>query len=236
MKHIKLFEEFAQNIDEGAIPVYPPGNPWKNRGSIQWTAVVKMMTDPTKWKKEYDNPTNYTLVADFDFDKYCATEGFRSIPLGTWDNKELPTWKEKNPKYDVSDFDFVEIIDNKVKPSEPWIKITDVKGNLFMIPPFEILDIQIGSSVVDNILSGEKYLIDSMRAVITNYKDGKVFVKLQNGETKEFSLADWKKKNFSTLDESVKVDEDNDDEDEDEGMIPAENAEDIESEEEDPEE
>ena len=232
MKHIKLFEEFAQNIDEGAIPVYPPGNPWKNRGSIQWTAVAKMMTDPSKWKKEYDNPTNYTLVADFDFDKYCATEGFRSIPLGTWADKDLPTWKEKNARYDESEFDFVEIIENKEKPNEPWIKIADKKGNMFMIPPFEILDIQIGSSIRDGITSGEKFLVDKMRAVITNYKDGKVFVKLQNGETKEFTLDKWKAGNFSTLDES-KVFED---EDEDEGMKPAEEEEDLESQEDDSEE
>jgi hypothetical protein len=222
MKHIKLFEEFVQHIDEGAIPVYPPGNPWKNRGSIQWTAVAKMMTDPTKWKKEYDNPTNYTLVADFDFDKYCATEGFRSKALGTWDDKALPTWKEKNSRYDESEFDFVEIIENKEKPNEPWIKIQDKKGNMFMIPPFEILDIQIGSSVKDDIISGEKFLVDNMRATITNYKDGKVYIKLQNGETKEYTLDAWNAKGFTALDESQSTDED-----EDEGMNPIENSEDI---------
>lgn len=232
MKHIKLFEEFAQNIDEGAIPVYPPGNPWKNRGSIQWTSVAQHLTDPNKWKKEYDNPTNYTLVADFDFDKYIADPKYRSVPLGTWKDKDLPTFKSENPGYDEGEFDFIEVVENKDKPREPWIKIADKKGIEFMIPPFDILDIQIGSSLKDQIFSGSKYLIDSMRAVITDYKDGIVYIKLQNGETKQFTLEEWKKKNFTDLDESKKVDEDiiiNDDEDD-------ETAEDIESEEEDPEE
>lgn len=234
MKHIKLFEEFTQNINEGAIPVYPPGNPWKNKGSIQWTTVEDHLTNPAKWKKEYDNPTNISFVADFDFDKYTADPKFRSVPLGTWKDKNLPTFLSKNPNYDEADYDFVEIVPNKEKPREPWIKIVDKKGVEFMIPPFEILDIQIGSSVVDRIFSGSKYLIDNMRGIISDYKDGIVYVRMQDNTTREFTLADWRKKNYTDLDESVKVEEDviiDDDDDE-----TAEDAEDIESEEEDPEE
>ena len=209
MKHIKLFEEYQLLLD-GAIPVYPPGNPWKNRGSIAWTDVVNMMTNPSKWKTEYDNPTNYTLVvgrADFDVSKYIADPNYRSIPLGTWKNKELPTWAEKHPNYDESQFDFVEIVDNKEKPREPWIKVVDKKGVEFMVAPFEILDIQIGSSIVDDVISGEKFFIDGMRAGIYDYKGGKVKVKTADGEKREYTLAYWKSKNYPTLDEKIKTDD-----------------------------
>jgi len=201
MKHIKLFEEYHDSLNEGAIPVYPPGNPWKPEGSIQWTGVVKH-TDT--WKQEGQA---FTLVCDVDYDMYTANPEFRSKALGTWKDKTLPLFTSKYPRYQEVEFDLVGVEENKEKPNEPWLRIVDKKGVEFLIHPFHVIDIQKGASVVDRIFAGSKYLIDSMRATITNYKDGKVQVKLQDGSTKEFPIAQWKREGFTEIEESKKEDD-----------------------------
>lgn len=199
MKYIKLFEDFQNSLEEGAIPAYPPGNPWKNKGSIQWTGLVRHLTDV--WKTEY-NATNFSFACDFDYDKYIADKNYRSVPMGTWKDKSLPKFLDKNPRYNEAEFDFVEVVENPEKKKEPWIKVADKKGTEFMIPPFTVLDVQVGSSIRDGIHAGENFLIDNMRGSIADYRDGVVYIKMQNGEKREYTLQDWKSKNYTSLDES----------------------------------
>jgi hypothetical protein len=198
MRHIKLFEEFSSSLNEGAINVYPPGNPYKAEGSIQWTGVVKH-TD--KWKQEGQA---FTLILDLDYDMYTANPEFRSKALGTWKDKSLPLFTDKFPRYNQVEFDLLGVEENPEKPNEPWLRVVDKKGVEFLVPPFKILDIQKGDSVKDGIHSGSKYLIDKMRAKIVNYKNGKVEVKLQDGTTKEYTLDQWKAGSFMEIEESKK--------------------------------
>ena len=200
MKHIKLFEEFLTNIYEGAIPVFPPGNPYKQEFSMTWKGVA------THTKKWLDEKQAFTITVDLDikdgYNKYIADPKFRSVPMGTWENKDLPLFTSQNPRYKEIEFDMLSVEENKENAETPWIKIVDAKGIEFMIYPFMILDIQKGSSVRDGVFSGHKYLIDKMRAKIMNYKGGKVEVKLQDGSTRSISIADWKKANYTSIDES----------------------------------
>ncbi len=213
MKYFKLFEEFIANtvdsLTEGAIPVYPAGNPWKAEGSIQWSGAPAHMGS---WLK---TGTAISVVAEFEFDKYAADPAFRSIPNGNWKDKTKPTFSSKNPGYDEGEFDVIGIEDNPEKPEkitttvnkekiehskEPWIRIADKKGNEFLIPAFRILDIQKGSSVRDGITSGHAYLIDDQRGTVKDYVDGKVIVQLQNKQTKQIPIAEWKAKRYTELD------------------------------------
>jgi hypothetical protein len=208
MRHIKLFEEFI-SITEGAIPVYPAGNPWKAEGSIQWGGVPAHMGS---WLK---TGTAISIVAEFDFDKYAADPAFRSVPNGNWKDKTKPKFSDKNPGYDEGEFDVLGIEDNPDKPEkttttvnkikvehskEPWIRIADKKGHEFLIPAFRILDIQKGSSVRDGIASGHAYLIDDQRGTIKDYVNGEVIVQLQNKQVKHIPVADWKAKRYTELD------------------------------------
>jgi len=198
MKYVKLFEDYTNSLNEGAIPVYPPGNPYKPEGSIQWTGVVKH-TD--KWKAEGQS---FTLVLDIDYDMYTANPEFRSKALGTWKDKSKPLFTSKFPRYREVEFDLLGVEENTEKPNEPWLRVSDKDGIEFMIPPFKILDIQKGSSVRDDVFAGSKYLIDNMRAQLMNYKNGMVDIKLQDGTSKSFSIEDWnkKKKNFTEIHEN----------------------------------
>jgi len=196
MKYVKLFEEFT-SVDEAAIQVYGPGNPWKKLGKgMTWTGVET-------WIPKYAEGGRHIIIgADFDFDQYIADKSFRSKPMGTWNEKTLPKFKDKNPKYDEVEFDFVEFVKNEEKPREPWVKIADKNGVEFMIPPFMILDIVQGGSVRDKIEPGSAYMIDNMRGTIADYKGDTIYIKLQNGEEKQFKLPEWRSKNFTSLDEN----------------------------------
>jgi hypothetical protein len=206
MKHIKLFEEYSNALNEGAIPVYPPGNPYKPEASIQWTGFVRHFgTDAkTDWKEAGQS---FTMVCDVDYDMYTADPQFRSKAQGTWKDKSKPLFTEKYPRYREVEFDLMGVEDNKEKPNEPWLRISDKNGVEFLIHPFHILDIQKGSSMKDRIHSGSKYLIKSMRGKVVNYKDGVVFVKLQDGSNMEIPIADWRKANYTEIEENKKEEE-----------------------------
>jgi hypothetical protein len=210
MKHLKLFEQFSHSLNEGAIPVFAPKgvevpNPqnkkvegqgrYKPTFSMTWPGFV---TWANKW---IESGQSFSIVADMEYDKYNANPEFRSEALGTWKDKSLPLFTAENPKYDEVEFDVIDFMENKEKPNEPWVKISDKDGTEFLIPPFKILDIQLGSSVEDQIFAGFKYVIDGMRAIITNYKNRKVEVKLQDGSTRTYGVGDWKRKNYTRIDE-----------------------------------
>lgn len=210
LKHLKLFEEFAQSINEGAIPVFAPkgievpnpqGKKVEGQGRYKPTFSMTWPGFKTWASKWIDSGQSFSIVADMDYDKNNANPEFRSEALGTWKDKSLPLFSEKNPKYKEVEFDVIDFVENTEKPNEPWIKISDKNGVEFLIPPFKILDIQLGSSVEDQIFSGDKYIVDGERAIISNYKSRKVEVKFQDGSTKVFPVGDWKRKNFTLLDE-----------------------------------
>jgi len=209
MRHIKLFEEFI-SVNEGSIPVYPAGNPWKAEGSIQWSGVPAHMAS---WIKTV---TAISIVAEFDFDKYSADPKVRSMPNGNWTDKTKPKFTDSNSGYDEGEFDVLGIEDNPDKPEmtkttvnkvsvehskEPWIRVADKKGNEFLIPAFKILDIQKGSSVRDGIASGHSYLVDDQRGTIKDYINGDVVLKLQNGQVRKIPVADWKSNKYLELDD-----------------------------------
>ena len=196
MKHLKLFEEFNQDLNEGQIQVYPPGNPYKAEGSMTWPGIHT-------WLPKYKAEGRGIIVgADFDYDKFIADPKYRSIPLGTWKDKTLPKFLDSNPRYDEVEYDYIEIVPNPEKETrEPWVKIADKNGIEFMIPPFAIMDIIKGGSVQQKIFPGETFLIDNMRAKIADFINGKVIVKIQDGSTKEFTPQEWKSRNFMPLEE-----------------------------------
>jgi len=200
MKYIKLFEEFFTDIDEGAIQVFPPGNPYKSEGSMTWPGVHLWLP---KYKAE---GRGIIIGADFDYDKYIADPKYRSVPLGTWEDKNLPTFLSKNSNYDEVEYDYIGLVPNPEKETrESWVKIADKDGNEFMIPPFTILDIIKGGSVKDNIFPGATYLIDKMKARIADFINGKIVVQLQDGTTQEFSPQEWKSRNFLALEEKLNI-------------------------------
>lgn len=202
MKHVKLFEEhFSQSekLFDGAIPVYPPGNPFKPEGSIQWTGVVP---HTTKWKEQGQS---FVLVVDVDYDMYTADPQFRSKANGTWSNKELPLFSSKYPRYKEVDFDLVAVEENTEKPREHWLRIADKNGVEFRVHPFHILDIQKGASVKDGIFAGDVYLIKDMRGKVINLKNDVVELKLQDGSKKNIPLAEWKKSSYTKIEESRKA-------------------------------
>ena len=44
-----------------------------------------------------------------------------------------------------------------------------------------------------------------MRATITDFKNGKIHVTLQNGDKEEYTVSEWKAKNFLALEEKEKA-------------------------------
>ena len=195
MSYIKLFEEF---LNEGAIFVYPPGDPYEKERSIQWPGLLN-------WIKIWDEEgQRFMFVCDVDYDKYNANPKYRSLPLGTERDKTLPLFSEENPNYDEVDFDLVEVVPFPEKPREPWLKIQDKNGVQFMIPPVKVLEVQKGDSAIDGIHSGTKFLIDKMRGEITNYKDDNIIVKMQDGSRRVFKLDEWKKANFTEIEENAR--------------------------------
>jgi hypothetical protein len=195
MKHLKPFTQF---LNEGTIAIFGPGNPYKQEESTQWPGVEERVR---KWMSEGQS---FILVIDIDYDKYIADPAYRSVALGTWKDKTLSTFSSDFPKYREVEFDVVEVVPNEEKPREPWLRVVDKRGVEFLVPPFKVLDIQLGSSVRDGIHSGFIYLIDSMRAKITNYIKGVVEVKLQDGTTKKIPIDQWKRNNYTQIDESKK--------------------------------
>jgi hypothetical protein len=194
MKHIKLFEEFSA-LNEGKIPIYGPGDPYKPIGSTQWTGLVKKMDE---WKA---SGQSFILVADVDYDMYTTDPNFRSKANMTWTDKSLPLFTSKYPRYQEVEFDYQGMEPNELKPHEVWIRITDKNGVEFKIHPFHVLDVQLGSSAGDRIHAGNKYLIKSMRATIINYKNNVVEVKLQDGTKMNIPIEQWKREDYTEIDE-----------------------------------
>ena len=225
MKYIKLFEEFSNSLNEGAIPVYELGNPRKPSGSMTWTGV-------TYWLPQYQNPRAEAVIkrgiivgVDFEegedyhqYDKFIADPSYRSIPMGTWEDESLPLFTQKNPGYNEVAFDFIEVIPREGKDlKEYWVKVADKNGIEFMIEPHMILDIMKGGSVKEKINPGEAFLINKQRAVIFdfgivspntaklenfNLGDTIVIVKLSKSENLYFTLEEWRKQKFYSLDEN----------------------------------
>jgi hypothetical protein len=195
MKHIKLFEEFS-SLNEGKIPIYGPGDPYNPIGSTQWTGLVKKMDD---WKA---SGQSFIVVADVDYDMYTTDPNFRSKANMTWQDKSLPLFTSKYPRYQEVEFDYQGMEPNELKPHEVWIRITDKKGVEFKIHPFHVLDIQLGSSAAERIHAGNKYLIKSMRATIVNFKNNVVEVKLQDGSKMNIPIEQWRRENYTEIDEN----------------------------------
>jgi hypothetical protein len=220
MKYIKLFESWMSGdnpVNEGAINVYGPGNPWKPEGSMTWTGVTEHLPTYIYPKAEPISERGIIIGADFDYDKFIADPKYRSIPLGTWADKSLPKFLDANPRYDEMEFDFLEIVPQEGKDKrEAWVKVADKDGIEFMIPPHMVLDILKGGSIREKIYPGEKFLIDKMKAKIMDYgvinpntarHDGMnpgdvvVVIKMQDGETRFYTVEDWRRKNYMQLDE-----------------------------------
>jgi len=230
MNYIKLFEEFEKSLNEGAIQVYGLGNPRKAEGSMTWTGV-------TDWLPKYQNPRaegvikrGIILGVYFDdgaeysqCDKYIADPSYRSIPMGTWEDESLPLFTQENPDYDEIEFDFVEIVPREGKPlKEYWVKISDKDGVEFMVEPHMIIDIIKGGSVKEKINPGEAFLIKNQRGIIYDFGiinpsmaklekinpgEEVVIVVLQNREKLYFTLEEWRRKKFYSLDEKEEIEE-----------------------------
>ena len=227
MKHIKLFESWLNDnsdVNEGAINVFEPGNPWKPEGSMTWTGVTEHLPTYKFPRAEVVAERGIIVGADFDYDKFIADPAFRSIPLGTWADKSLPKFLDSNPRYDEMEFDFLEVVPQEGKDKkEAWVKIADKDGIEFMIPPHMVLDILKGGSVREKIYPGEKFLVDKMRARIVdfglinpntarhnemNVGDIVVIIKMQDATTRIYTVQDWKRKNYMHLDENKEESED----------------------------
>ena len=198
MKHIKLFEEYLQTLQEGQISIYNQGNPYSpeegNKG-LQWPYFYK---EAQKW---LDDKIAVTVItAEFDYDKKTTDPKYRSEINGTWDDKSLPKFTDEHSNYDESEFDLIKV-DESLKMRD-GVYIQDKNGLEFCMHPSRILEVQKGASVRDDIAAGATYLVDKMRARIFGYQNGVVTIKLQNGETKDFTLKEWKEKNYLPLDES----------------------------------
>jgi hypothetical protein len=228
MSHIKLFESWLndQELNEGAIQVYAPGNPWKPEGSMTWPGIADHLPGYLTPRAEIVSQRGIIIGADFDYDKYIADETYRSIPMETYTDKSLPLFTEKNPQYDEMEFDFLELVPREGKDKrESWVKMVDKDGIEFMIEPHMVLDILKGGSVREKVYPGEKFLIDKMRGRVIDFgvvnnnatehfevKPGQtiVAVKLQNGETKMFEIGQWRRENFMKLDENKKEESEED--------------------------
>lgn len=212
MNRFKLFEEYFQDLNEGAIQVYPPNSPFTKEGSIQWTGVEKLFTQGIPQRKQgpWLDDTMMTVVLDLndkDYDKYIADASYNSIPLKNQD-KKLPIFSEEKPKYDESEFDVIKIVPNPDKPKEPYVHVADKNGLEFMVPPYKIIEIQKGASIRDRIEAGSRYRIEGKKGMIINYTpEKKVIVKLEDGSTKEFSLKDWKAGGYRPLNESDELED-----------------------------
>lgn len=175
MKHLKLYEDF---LNEGSIPVYPPGNPFKREGSIEWVGVEFNIN---KWIENKETDFGAMIaICYFDYNKYSmpGEKGKEYRSVFNDENPELPEFLSENPKYNESEFDIIGIEKNEKNPKEPWIKLLDKDKLEFWIPPHRILEIQKGASVVDEIYSGYKYLIDKKKGMVDTYRkvDRKTFL------------------------------------------------------------
>lgn len=84
---------------------------------------------------------------------------------------------------------------------EDMIIVRDIKGNINKVNGGRIMDgqVSIGNSVEDDITLGSTYLVDGKeRWKILDY-DGKELTVNASGEKKKISIADWKKKEKTTI-------------------------------------
>lgn len=221
-KHIKLFEEYLQTLtlNEGSIQVFGPGNPFKPMGKVEIDGV-NYGSNGLQWPKFYEAAQKWLdqkyavslVTAEFiqnsdtlGFDKKTTNPKYQSEVNGTWGDKSLPKFMDEHPDYDESDFDLVKI-DPELK-NRDGVYIQDKDGNEFCIHASRILDVQLGSSVRDEVYSGTFYMIDNMRARISNYQNGIVTVSFKAGskdpnDIREYTLQEWRNKNFPSLDENL---------------------------------
>jgi hypothetical protein len=217
----------SQPMNEGAINVYEPGNPWKPEGSMTWTGVTEHLPTYIHPKAESVIERGIIIGADFDYDKFIADPKYRSLPMGTWGDKTLPRFLDTNPRYDEMEFDFLEIVPQEGKEKrEAWVKVADKDGIEFMIPPHMVLDILKGGSVRAKIYPGEKFLVDKMKAKIMDFgiinpntakfegiPSGStiVAIKMQDGQNRIYTIEDWTRKNYMALDENKSEDQESED-------------------------
>lgn len=237
-KYIKLFEEFIQDkLNEGQIAVYAPGNPFKAapNGDLFGAKISNGMQWPAFYDaadKWLDQQFAITLItSDFipnsdelGFNKKTTNPKYQSEVNGTWGDKSLPLFIHDHPGYDESEFDLIKVdkkfsgiegsFDGTKEGKSPHVDgvfIQDKDGNEFCIHASRILDVQLGSSVRDQIYSGTFYMIDKMRARIVNYQKGIVTVSFKSGskdpdDFREYTLKEWKEHHFHSLDESETAD------------------------------
>lgn len=218
-KYIKLFEEFRNSINEGQIQVYPAGNPYtplksiyvagrSHSNGLQWPAFYKAAEE---WLKDGYAITVITAdfipdhAAELGYNKKTTNTKYQSEINGTWKDKSLPLFMEDHPNYNETEFDLIKV-DESLK-NRDGVYIQDKDGNEFCIHPSRIFEVQLGSSVRDGIAAGSFYLINSMRARISNYQNGIVTLCFKVGSKDpkdylEFTLDEWKKKHFVPIDES----------------------------------
>lgn len=227
-KHIKLFEEYLQSLNEGQIAVYAPGNPFKPAPNGQLYGV--RINNGMQWPAFYDAAEKWLeqgfpislIAADFvpnssklGYNKKTTNPKYRSQPNGTWEDKSLPLFMDDHPGYDEAEFDLVKV-DKKFseipgtwtgegKPPHDGVWIQDKDGNEFCIHASRILDVQLASSIRDRISSGTYYLVDNMRARISNYQNGIVTISFNVRDPKDirqYTVKEWKAKNYRSLDEN----------------------------------
>lgn len=229
MSYIKLFEEYFESLNEGQIAIYGPGNPYTPIKDVIVDGV-NYGSNGLQWKKFYDPAQIWldqgfaisVVVSDFipnsdelGYNKKTTNPKYRSEINGTWGDKSLPLFMDEHPGYDESEFDLVKI-DKKLMERD-GVYIQDKKGNEFCIHASRILDVQLGSSIKDDIHAGATYLIDKMKGRISNYQNGKITVSFKTispkssepsnepGSTKEYTLEEWRAKNYMPLDENEHI-------------------------------
>lgn len=143
-------------------------------------------------KKDVNKPEKTMRVVDVirDFKKMLDAEQDFTVIL---DTEGIPEAGKE------AEFDVVGLEGDK-------IRVKGSKGNEFLVKAGKIIEIQMGNSVVDGIAMGASYLVDGKtRAKIVDYNNGIVQIKLQTGENREYTLKEWKKENFTALDDSEAI-------------------------------
>jgi hypothetical protein len=216
--------EGQENSKVRGINVYKPGDPYKldtradgTGGKIQWTGVEKHFNN---WMNNNHEMISIVCNIDANYDRWNYDElninpKYKSKFLGTWNDDNLKLFSEDFPRYNKTEFDVIGLAKQEKGDDEmfkykdvkiSFVKVQDMRGNMFVIPPFEIIDIERGNSIVDQIMSGDAYLVGDKRAIIDNYqnKNGQKIVTIRfkgDNTTQTFTLADFRSKKYLNLTE-----------------------------------
>jgi hypothetical protein len=171
----EFVNESEKTLNEGAIPVYGEEGPFKQIRSMRVVDVVR------DFRKMLDSGMTFTVIADLDGGDYLGKQS------------------------EEAEFDVIGV-EQAEKPSKPGVKedvirIRSKKGDELLVRPGKIIEIQIGNSMKDNIAIGSSYLIGDKRGALRNYQNGIVTVRLQNGQTLEIPIDEWKKANYLELED-----------------------------------